>query len=215
MKRLFLFAIATVAISPAATIISRTSPGPTYGGLDLRYASWSQTETFTNVTVAASLSEFFPGVPGLGNAWLMTQVGAGTTAALHQVATASLNITGGFALRDLFTIPTLGPGTYYLVIQGDEANGPIYWEGSGSNFIVSPWPTVTTAPGVTDRGDSIRSGSVASFAPASGFFSPNFASTLLFTVTSEDEPPANGAVPEPATGLLAAAALAGLAFRRR
>ncbi|MGA2255528.1 MAG: hypothetical protein ABSG53_12765, partial [Thermoguttaceae bacterium] len=98
----------------AAIIISTDGQGNAgYGLLDeyVRAAGWSQTSTYSGVTITAEID---PGIGSgtSGTAYLMTQIGPGTTSA-EQIATASFSATGSAfspALNTLFTGLTLGPG---------------------------------------------------------------------------------------------------------
>lgn len=79
-------------------------------------AAWSQTDLYSNVSVKAELDG--NGTAINGTAYLMTQVGPGTTTA-NQIASADFAVTAlpfGPDLTTLFTGLTLGPGTYYLII---------------------------------------------------------------------------------------------------
>lgn len=101
-------------------------------------AAWSQTDLYNNVSISAELDG--NGTAINGTAYLMTQVGPGTTTA-NQIASAGFAVSAlpfGPDLTTLFTGLTLGPGTYYLVITA-----------SGGGWEISDASAATiTAPGV-------------------------------------------------------------------
>lgn len=131
----------TVTVLAQTTIISTISGD---GGFDLfsnrvDMAAWSQTNLYSDVNVSAELDG--DGGAISGTAYLVTQVGPGTTTA-NQIASANFTVsTLPFEpdLTTLFSGLTLGPGSYYLVIAASGGG----WE------ISNPSPTVITAPGVT------------------------------------------------------------------
>src|SRR5271170_4119625 len=121
---LFAFTICFLPSVPldAETIIS-TDVGTTgccYSILNIYNAEggWSLSNTFDDVTITAEID---PGTgSGLsGTAYLMTQIGPGTTVA-DQIGSATFTASGlTFTpqLNTLFTDLTLGPGNYYLVLS--------------------------------------------------------------------------------------------------
>jgi hypothetical protein len=149
----FLFAAGPLS---AATIIEVVKTDPisifaSYGGECSpacergQAAGWSQTESFTNVTVEADLgglySAFEINNAGTGHAYLMRQIGPGTTVA-NQVAFTTFPGVGGnvaLGMTTLFTGLTLGPGTYYLVLGSDAA--------SAGTWAVDTSPTINGAIG--------------------------------------------------------------------
>lgn len=155
--------LATLAVLPAVaatTIIIRsgTNNGDYVEGSN--YASWTQTGTFSGVTIQANL--FSSGGTATGNAYLTTQVGAGTTSTSQIGATVPISITNTTAAPfTLFSGLTLGPGTYYVTLQGLDS---LAWEA----FV--PDTTTIVGPGVTANSDGAAF-PIAAYPPASTFFS--------------------------------------------
>jgi len=197
-----LFAVLFLLSVPlgASTIISTDGQGDVgYGLLAGAYAlesGWSQTGTYTAVTITAEIVPGSTGSGTSGTADLMTQIGPGTTVA-DQIATAPFSVTGTFgspSLETLFTGLTLGPGNYYLVLySGTDIAG---WGITGGT-------TPVTAPGVSliSHGTTYPD-SPAVYPPASSNFpsTTGFTNELEFTVTGL---PSTSAVPEPGAGALA------------
>lgn len=195
MRYVLILALFLAGSGVAGTVYQVTGPE----GLDwstdttqILYGSWTQSVSFSNVDIYALLAE-----SALGTAYLTKRIGP---AAVEGDVIASTRVaSGSLALTHLFSLPSLGPGTYYLVIGGT---------GSGTWPEAKP-PTVTTAAGVSANGDGFCGDPNCnlSFTYRSTFT----ASTLnpQFLVTS------GAAVPEPATMATIAATLLALAGYRR
>jgi hypothetical protein len=170
----------------AGTIFSTEGQGNVgygiLGSLGAWAAGWSQTGTYADVTITAEID---PGTGSgtSGTAYLMTQVGPGTTVA-EQIATASFSATGAEftpVLNTLFTGLTLGPGNYYLVLTSPSGLG---WE------VATDGITPVAAPGVSLIFDNATArATIAPYAPASNFPFPA-PEDLEFAVTGT-------AIPEP------------------
>lgn len=201
LVRLFLLLGALGILSNAATIVSVSSPlpGGSYPGLGVVAASsWSSSRTYTDVAIAAVLRG---GVAQQGTAYLMTQVGPGTTSA-SEIARSSFLSPSADSPVTLFAGLTLPAGTYYLVLAG----GGRWLDALHSR-------TVVLDDGVTRNNDLIAFGSQSAYAPASAFLAnagilgePFF----QYSVTT---------VPEPATVKIVGSCLLALTcifgFRRR
>ena len=157
-------------------------------------ASWSQTGSYTGVSISAELNNFdtsaFP-----VTAYLTTQVGTSANSTT-QIATSTVSVPAG-SLDDmiqLFTGLPLGPGTYYLVLAGPANSSNVAWNLAAS-------PTEAMDAGVTDLLDSIADGSSVdtSYAPGSAFSTPFFELDPQFDVEGTA---ASVVVPEPAEILL-------------
>jgi hypothetical protein len=186
----------------ASTIVSVTGPssiGFGLGGTEGAYAvSWSQSNTYTDVTIAAVLGSFIVGETAEADAYLTTSIGPGTTVA-SQIASAVVTVPGTDPLSvTLFTGLTLGPGQYFLTLSAPAGVNPAPgWTNTES-------PTVTVDTGVTNGPVYSTFGVVPSLYPPASPFSPDSVS-LLYTVTS---------VPEPATLLLVGTAVLSSLFAR-
>ena len=111
-----------------------------YGTATVYAISWNQTSAFTDVTLFANL---FSPDGGSANYTLTTAIGPDTTFAADGIAEGSVSTPSNPANVELTQLPSLGPGTYYLVIDSTTA-GWQYNFPFQSNF--------TTAPGVTYLG---------------------------------------------------------------
>jgi hypothetical protein len=166
---------------------------------------WTQTGSYSGVTISATLAG---GVvfPGTGIAYLMNQIGPGTTAA-NQLASpfAVTAPTASNSSITLFSGLTLGPGTYYLLITGSSST-PVGWPGTSN-------PTYTEDAGVSGVAELLTS-TQATYAPASTF-TPSSSGAFFFGVTGT--PVVGTTTPEPGTLGTLGAGLAGLivVIRRR
>lgn len=195
------------AVATPITIVSDT--GNTQGQSILSAAAgeaWTQTGTYSNVTITFRLNG---GVmfDGTGTAYLMNQIGAGTTAANE--VTAPFAITAPVATSSFITLFSglnLGPGTYFLLIDGANSSTPVGASGTTS-------PTYTEDAGVSNIHEMVVTGTEAAFAPASTFSTSTNA--FFFTVTGTAG--AASSAPEPGTLAMLGSGFGGLilALRRR
>lgn len=131
----------------AQTIISLSGGGWDLDGVAVQegaggIVSWTQTNRFTNVTIAAKVGGLF-GTPavGSGSAFLTRRVGPGTTTN-DELASVSFPFPAAATNVVLFTGLTLDPGTWFLTIAGD----PGSW---GPNWLLSCRSDFAYADGVT------------------------------------------------------------------
>lgn len=180
------------------------APSP---GLTSLAVTWSQTTTYTGVTITAMLNITDTNPAGApGTAYLTTSLGPG---AANFVAPVSFNVPVTQttpAPVTLFTGLTLPPGTYYLTISNATSNN-LGWA------FVSGGGTPTTGSGVTlnggGQGDVQDNAAPGAYSPpASPTFVPAFAGgsnfVLLFAV--------NGNLLITGVPALSAPVLAGLAI---
>jgi len=214
----FLLAASFSAMAGPVTIVSVL--GGTFGSEitgAATYVSWTQTSTYTGVTVQAELfDQVDPDATGV--AYLTNQLGPGTTQLSNGQSTPfNIDITNTSpALVTLFSGLTLGPGTYYLVINPTDSE--LAWQGYTTS------PTVTTASGVTLGSNAVcftTDGTppctLPAYPPASNFsceFCSKDAGSFLYQVTGTLQ---SSGVPEPATGglMLAALGVGALLLRKR
>jgi hypothetical protein len=143
-------------IARAEVIVSQGGAGigeSTLGGpvTFTAFQSWASTVAFTGVSVSVNVGTTDPSF-GTFTAWLMTQVGPGTTVG-DQVATNTFTaptVSDFFTappLTTLFTGLSLVPGTYFLVLSAPTGSSGPGWEQT-ADFVP------TTAPGVIASGQA-------------------------------------------------------------
>jgi hypothetical protein len=209
---------ALLALVPASafadpfTIVSVTSDcGSCFGGAvdEISYyaASWTATGAYTNVSIAATLTANAAAYPV--TAYLTTAIGPSETVA-DQIATSTVSISGaGLEQYTFFSGLSLGPGTYYLVLDSDAGFGVAFWSRVPSG--IGPH-TITTASGVTYNDDyeaDFYSTGVDELNPPDSPFQAEGDLGLNFQVTGDTVSP----VPEPSSiGLVLIGMAGGLCF---
>ena len=216
LVRLFLLLIALGHASSGGSIVSVS--GPLDGGYyalsnsQVAASSWTSPRTYTGVTIAALLTS---SVGQQGMAYLMTQIGPGTTTA-SEIARDSFSFPSAVSPVTLFSNLTLLAGTYYLVLASPIAQSGGGWRDAYDcgSICSYPTPTITLDLGVIRNTDFLDAGgSVDAYAPASGFHVGGGVHGDPFVQYSV------AAVPEPAifvivgSGLLALACMFG--WRRK
>jgi len=166
--------------------------------------SWIQTAGFQDVTISATLWQVNQGQPpGTINFELVDAIGAGTSFAQNGIAEGSVSPAFNPTDTTLVTLPSLGPGTYYLVIDSQTANTSwSYGYPSGG--------TLAADPSVSFNGDYVSRGAGVngSYTPGSGFIEAPI--PFEFSVVAAGA----AAVPEPSTGVLALTGVAAQLARR-
>lgn len=200
----YLFALVAACPAFGTTVVSQLFSAGSTGSFDeLSAISWTQTGSYSNVDILANIANTSSGT-ATATAYLMTQIGAGTTAAEEVVAPVTASITGNPGLNAMTTIfsgLTLGPGTYYLVLDPNSTD--FQWD------LTIP-PVVVTDSGVT-AGPSVATDTVIAFPPASTFGSESFSFIYEVTGTVGTGP----STPEPSTAVMLIIGVAAIAAWRK
>lgn len=160
---------------------------------EVEYSSWTQTSTYTNVSVSATVGSLSAS-DELFEAYLTSAVGPSATAGdvlASGVFTANTkNAVSDFTSVSLFSNLTLGAGTYYLVLFNSDTNprSQIRW---------ARGDTTTVDAGVTGPTEGYAningSGSVDALHPYQSVFLGSDQTDNVFSVVG------TAAVPEPST----------------
>ncbi len=155
-----------------------------YGTATVYAVAWSQSTSYTGVEVLANL--FNSGGGGTVDYALVTAIGEGTSFAQDGIIEGSVTTPANPADVELFQLPVLGPGTYYLVLSSPT-------EGSGWQYNYPFQSNFTTAPGVSFLGSQQAQFTDIdnTYAPASTFSGISY--PVEFDVTGT----AGAAAPEP------------------
>jgi len=162
--------------------------------------SWTQTSSYNDVSVFANL--FTPG-GGAVDYTLTTAVGPNTSFAQDGIVSGSVSTPANPTDVELFTLPTLAAGTYYLVLDSPAANTS--WQ---YNFPYQAAGNYTTAPGVTFLGDQ-----QAQFTSINTSYTPG--STFSTVVLPVEFSVTGTAAPEPRLSAGIGLALVGMAILLR
>jgi hypothetical protein len=205
MRRLFLLGLLTclpLCAGPLLTVNGGFTVGSFLEAQALA-SSWTFGSTFTNVAINAVLRT--DTTPENVTAFLLTGIGAGTTIA-QQLATtivAAPSAGSGPTLVSVFSGLTLGPGTYFLVLNANTSGvGDTLWMESLNGA------TITAAPGVTHNIDNSVTATLNAYVPASNFHT--ITANLDYTITGDTT-----STPEPTTLLAVASGLIILGLVRR
>jgi hypothetical protein len=204
-------ALATIlilAIPLNASIIISVTATPhlstIIGDFEVVSTSWSESNSYTDVSITALVNSPSIGGPPSATAYLTTRIGPGTTV-MDEVARAAFAVplelpvcspTGSCGANvTLFSGLSLGPGDYFLTM-GPPTDGNVGW-------FPAIDPTVIEDSGVT-LGSCVAafSSAIAPYPPTSAFGPPgtcgsgpdNTSFVMIFAVTGTAE----NAVPEPA-----------------
>ncbi len=128
-------AAATIVEPSRATALGRSS----VYAQQYSVVSWTQADAWSNVAISASLVSSVQGIAG--QAYLMTQVGSGTTLA-HQLAVADFTFAwvpdySTLSYVDLFAGLSLGAGSYYIVFASADMSARA-GIGVGTGFATGP-----------------------------------------------------------------------------
>lgn len=159
-------------------------------GLTSLALTWSQTTTYTGVTIQAllNITDSNPG-GAPGTAYLTNSLGPGATNVVPPASFVVPPTQTTPTLTTLFTNLTLPAGTYYLTISNATSNN-LGWAVDGASTPSSGPGVTVNGPGQPDKQDNASPGAYSP--PASPTFIPASAGgsnfVLLFSVTST--PPA-------------------------
>ena len=195
----------------ASTIVTSLSGGTSGSEDGLQVVSWTETDSYTDVTIGANIAvdNGNPSEEATGTAYLMMKIGAGTTMA-EEVASAPVSVKGNPGVDSMTTIfsgLSLGPGTYYLVIDPTSVNmiNSLDWDSAGT-------PTQTFGTGASDVTAFTATTTNAAFPPSNTFGSNKL--TPIFSVTG-DLGVITSPTPEPSTTIFLACGLAALAVAHK
>ncbi len=198
------FALFATSGAFGGTIVSDLFGGGSATAVNGVFAvSWTQSAAYTDVTIGANV--LAPGITttSTGTAYLVDQIGPGTTIADELAPPAPISVNGDPGINTmttLFTGLTLGPGTYYLVIVPSSLGQ----SDSLKLQIVAP-PQQTLGAGVTQN-QSQQALSPSGFGPANTF--ANTTTNPIFSVTG------TVATPEPSSILLGLTGIGAVGFLR-
>jgi hypothetical protein len=169
------------------------------------WVSWTASQSYSDVSISVFIDSSFPGETPSATAYLTTQIGPGTTALGHEIASAMFTVPSVLpvclpgicgATVTVLSGLTLGPGTYFLTLGSDAPTSPVV----GWFPIIGSFSTVSDS-GVTLSsvvGTTGFSGPVVGYPPGNLFEVNNFFGLAqIFEVTGTPVP-----VPEPGAGYL-------------
>jgi len=208
-----------------AAVLLGVTADPPLGGISgpaVMVTRWTQTNTWTHVTITVPLRDYRPGGPHAGTqgtVYLVSQVGPGTTAAHNVLPPRTVSGLGDtFAHTELWEDATLPPGTYHLLFVPASADPSSMTPAIAGDLAETFF---TTGPGITlAQGALFPGGPVDAFPPATAFDTrPGFAPFLVRIEGTPGPLPAPTATPVPTLGhgalALLSASVAGLAAWRR
>jgi hypothetical protein len=186
-------AFAAILLSPISAtadpiVISVTAPPVLSTLIDsssIAATSWSQTNAYADVSIAALVDSAVVGQTPTADAYLTTEIGPGTTVA-DEIARSrfmvpavlpicSANACGAYVT--LFSTLSLGPGTYFVTMGPDPSSiGTVGWFPALN-------PTVVTDTGVSE-GASFFASAANIYPPASAFTVSPFAMDFIVTGTA-------------------------------
>jgi len=201
--------ISLCGVAQAANIYTVTGVSPFgFQNQHVIYESWSQSITYTNVSISAPLKDGSSPAPiaGVeGTVYLVNHIGPGTTAANNVAPPVPLSgLASTFTNIPLWTGLTLPPGSYFIVFASTN-NNPMSLSPQGvSNAVTATGLGVA----VGTENDLVDLNTVAPFPPASVFNTDITSGNLAVTVTGDtnEVPPAPAVVSAPMLGF------AGFAF---
>jgi hypothetical protein len=165
--------ICPIPLKAGPIIISVTAPPALSTLIDsssVVSTSWSQSNAYTGVSIAALVDSAIVGQTPTADAYLTTAIGPGTTTT-DEIARAQFTVPAQLpvcstsscgAMVTLFSGLSLGPGNYFVTLGPDPLSSGIVGWFPALN------PTVLVDTGVSE-GTSFIAAAVASYPPASAF----------------------------------------------
>ena len=171
--------LTTSAVANAASVLTVAGPPVSFVNQQVLSMSWGQSVTYSNIAITMPLQDSTLGGPigGVeGTAYLMNQIGPGTTPANEVVPPAAVSgLPATFAPRTLFSGLTLPAGTYFVVLVSTNTS-PLSMSPAGTLS-----PVVTSGVGV-GVGGGAAAVTPAAYPPATTV-GPNM--PLLITITGD------------------------------
>lgn len=206
-----LLLLAGITYPAAANTIINTGTGtlgPAVYAQQYEEQGWTQTQSYTNVSISVALYSWTPGQTFDIQAYLTTAIGSGTTTALATDSFSSSTPNSTPVTYLLFSGLTLPAGSYYLTLASTDSTG-------SNPGALWPYECFSGCPLTLDTGVALLTQGFAN--PSSGSENPTFPPASTFAtgstpvnLTVTGAPPA----PEPASMLLLAAGLGALALRQ-
>jgi hypothetical protein len=163
---------------------------------------WTQPSTFYHVTISADVWEPSGNPVGTVNYTLVTAIGSGASYATSGVAEGSATVLYDPGYVALTTLPSLGPGTYYLVLDSPSPNTVLDYDYPTGSSVLTTAPSVVFGGDYTSRGVFVNGG----YTPGSSFFDVTAYEPFQFSVVSAG----TSAAPEPSGSWLMALGILGV-----
>jgi hypothetical protein len=172
-----------------------------YGSAEVAAVGWTQTSTYTNVDVTTSL--LTPTSGGTIDYTLVKAIGPGTSFAVDGITQGSVNFPYLYGSVDLFQLPSLGPGSYYLALDSPTPDTAWLY-----NYPYLATYTMDSGVSLIGNYSVLGSGIDPSYTPGSSLTGENIAAEFSVTGTPST-------APEPGTFALLGLSLIGISVALR